>query len=82
MYGTYHQIQTIEEGFKYFTDVAVANLDHFCLRKSANKCERERHIGICKKMFETGKRFGINLSREEERFTDILKYAKKEGYIK
>lgn len=76
----YDQIRTIQDAYKYFTDCAVANLDYFCLRKSASKSERNRHISICLKMFDLGADFEINLDEERKRFNNLLNI--KEGKIK
>ena len=76
------QPKTLEDAYIYFADCAVANLSYFLLQKNKPKYERDRHMSICNKMIEQGKRFNIDMSKIEERLHNIIRISKEMGYWK
>ena len=65
MSKTYERCYTLEDSFVYFIDCQLATVVDLEMLKNPPKNRLNRHRGIARKMIETARAQGIDLSKEE-----------------
>ena len=64
MSKSYDQCRTLEESFTYFIDCQLATVVELEMLKNPPKNRLNRHKGLARKMIETARAHGIDLSGE------------------
>ncbi len=74
MSKTYERCYTLEDGFVYFIDCQLATVVDLEMLKNPPKNRLNRHKGIARKMIETARAQGIDLSNEDR----VIAFEKKD----